>query len=228
MIIGEFTESNFDNYEEDGYDYMLKPKSKPRGREKRALRKENKSFQKGGLLKGNRKHPLLGNFGMFDKKKRKGTATSSDTIQVGVQSADMNVDTPPLSEPDLAPTNSTPAESIIPGVVAVSNPNVPGSPEVPSDSTDIKVPSSAINAIVSSDNEKTNKAAAEKTNSLASAPSKEPVKEDVKKSNVKEAGFSSMLGFAFLGVAIILAGFALFRADQKSRANEYPLKQQHN
>jgi len=222
MIIGEFTESTFDNYEEDGYDYMLKPKSKPRRREKRTLRKENKPFQKGGLLKGKRKHPLLGNFGMFDKKKRKGTATSSDTIQVGVQSADMNVDTPPMSEPDMAPTNSTPAESIMPNGASASNHVVSESTEAPSDTPEIKIPSSAINAVGSSDNEKVNQAAAEKTRSQAS--SKAVATEDVRNSNVKEAGFSSILGFAFLSVAIILAGFALFKADQKSKADQYPLK----
>jgi hypothetical protein len=223
MIIGEFNESNFDNYEEDSYDYMLKPRSKPTRREKRLNRKDNKS-QKGGLSKGKRKHPLIGNFGMFDKNKRKGAVASSDTIKVGVQSADMNVDTPPpANEPEMPPPSSVPAEAAPANTTPVSS--SPALSEPAPDNAEVKLSSNAVNAIVASEDAKENSPAVGRVSTPGSAaPSKAMIKEDVKKSNTKEAAFSPLLGFAFLGVALIMAGFAFFKSQQKSQQELNPLK----
>jgi hypothetical protein len=217
MIIGEFNESNFDDYQEESYDYLFKRKSKPERQDKRLTRKTNKQ-QKPRLLSGKRKHPLLGNFGMLDKNKRKEAVTSDNTIETGVQSADMNVDaTPPAAiEPEMArPISSAPSEpAALPSTASSSSSAPSGSSP---DNDEVKMPSSAINAIVASEDKKAHSPTAEKSIAMPAAISKVTAKENAPKSNVKEAGFSSILGFAFLSVAIILAGFALFKADQKSK-----------
>lgn len=223
MIIGEFNESNFDNYEEDSYEYMLKPRSKPTRKEKRLSRKDN-TLQKGGSLKGRRKHPLLANFGMFDKNKRKGVVASSDTLKTGVQSADMNVDTPPANEPEMSPpSGSAPVEAAPAGATPVSSSTAPT--ETASGNTEVKLSSAAVNAIAASEGGKENAPVVGRLNNATSAaPSKLMAKEDAKKSNTKEAAFSPLLGFAFLGIALILAGFAFFKSEQKSQQQLNPLK----
>lgn len=40
----------------------------------------------------------------------------------------------------------------------------------------------------------------------------------------KEAGFGPMLGFAFLGITILLAGYAIFKADKKPISELQPMK----
>ena len=40
----------------------------------------------------------------------------------------------------------------------------------------------------------------------------------------KEAGFGPMLGFAFLGITILLAGFAIYKADKKPISQLQPMK----
>jgi hypothetical protein len=222
MIIGEFNESNFDNYE-DSYEYMLKPKSKPTRKERRLNRKDNNS-QKGGLPKGKRRHPILGNFGMFDKNKRKGGVASPETLKTGVQSADMNVDTPSANEPEMSthPSSATP-EAAPAATTAVLSSTAPT--EAASDNTEVKLSSQAVNAITASEDGKENPPAVGRLNTATSAlPSKLTAKEDAEKNNTKEAAFSPLLGFAFLGIALILAGFAFFKSEQKSQQELNPLK----
>lgn len=226
MIIGEFDNSNFDNYEEDTYDYLFKRKPKATGEKKRLIKKEGRGLKKMGLIPGKRKHPLVGNFGMFDKNKRKNKNVSANTIQVGVNSADMNTDVTPsaLNETDATPvSNAAPADAGISASPA-SPPSVPTAADTPAENAEVKLPASAINSIVSPESGK----AKSNEKSEASVSTDEQVKTqtkvDAKKSNAKEAGFSSMLGFAFMGIALILAGYAIFKADQKSRKELTPLK----
>jgi hypothetical protein len=227
MIIGEFDNSNFDDYEENSYDYLFKRKSKAEREEKRLTKKENRPLKKFGLLPGRRKLPLAGNFGMFDKNKRKNKNVSPNSIQVGVNSADMNTDATPSAPPESDTTPvSSPAPAEAAGVSAASKaiPNVSVSGPSSSGEAEMKVPANAITSIVSPESEKAK--TTEKSDAPVSAEkaTKDQTKGDAKKSNVKEAGFSSMLGFAFLGVALILAGYAIFKADQKSRKELNPLK----
>lgn len=84
MIIGETFNSDYDGYEEDSYDYLFKRKTKEERQQKRTERKEkraDKKQQKQDLASGGKRRlPILGNFGLFDKNKKKnptGTSTSS-------------------------------------------------------------------------------------------------------------------------------------------------------
>jgi len=222
MIIGEFDNSNFDDYEEDSYDYLFKRKSKAEREEKRLTRKANSPLKKSALIPGRRKLPLVGNFGMFDKNRHKNKNVSPNTIQVGVNSAGMNktdasTSTPTESEPTPV-SSSTPAEGGGVSAAPLNSPGAPVSSASPSDA-EVKIPASAINSIASPEG----KSKPTETEPPGTATN-DQTKGDAKKSNVKEAGFSAMLGFAFLGIAIILAGYAIFKADQKSRKQLNPLK----
>lgn len=227
MIIGEFDNSNFDDYEEDSYDYLFRRKSKAEREEKRLTKKVNRPFKKSALVPGRRKLPLVGNFGMFDKNKRKTKNTSPNTIQVGVNSADMNTDATPSAtiESDTTPVSSSaPTEAAGVGAAPPATPSVPVSGASSFGETEIKVPASAINSIVSPESDKAKTSEKAEAPTSAEKATNDQTKGDTKKSNIKEAGFSSMLGFAFLGVALILAGYAIFKADQKSRKELNPLK----
>jgi cobalamin biosynthesis Mg chelatase CobN len=85
MIIGETFQGDYDGYEEESYDYLFKRRTKEERQQKRTERKEKRAEreqQKQDAPGEKSKHPLLGNFGMFDKNKRKntkGTSGSSDT-----------------------------------------------------------------------------------------------------------------------------------------------------
>ena len=214
MIIGEF-KSDFDGYEEDSYDYLFKKKPKAVRQEKRLVRKENKQQKKGGIFKGKRKLPLLGNFGMFDKNKKKkqlSDATSPEPLSL----PDENVSTLPSAPPEQASLPepvAAPSAPIVAGPVATSpNDGASAAPE-------IQIPSSKINAIVpTADDVKEEQPTVAKS---ILSPSVEPKsvetkKETAKGSDIKKAGFSSLLGFAFLGLTIIVVGFALYKVDKKS------------
>ncbi len=213
MIIGEFNKNDFDGYEEDSYDYLFKKKPKGTRQEKRLVRKENKQPKKGRTLKGKRKHPLLGNFGMFDKNKKKQLAGEGANPEAASPS-DEN-----LSEAHSSPTeqSSTPDPGITPPSSVAAEP--PTTPINESSSVELRIPSSKINAIVpTADDPKEEQPTVAK--SILPTPVEpktlEKEKEITKGSNVKEAGFSSLLGFAFLGITIILVGFTLFKVDKKS------------
>ncbi|MBI2775625.1 hypothetical protein HYX58_06470 [Candidatus Dependentiae bacterium] len=80
MIIGETFQGDYDGYEEESYDYLFKRRTKEERQQKRTERKEKraeKEQQKQDTSGENSKHPLLGNFGMFDKNKKKNTKGSS-------------------------------------------------------------------------------------------------------------------------------------------------------
>ncbi len=221
MIIGEFNTSDFDGYEEDSYDYLFKKKPKGTRQEKRLVRKENKQPKKGGFLKGKRKLPLLGNFGMFDKNKKKKQLVDAGTSETSFPS-DENLSTAPsapsepasLTEPVVAPS-----ALVAPGLAKTS------SNEGASAAPELQIPSSKINAIVpTADDVKEEEATVVKSILPGSVAPKIEVKgkETVTGTDVKKAGFSSLLGFAFLGITIILVGFTLFKVDKKS--NPQPIQ----
>ena len=215
MIIGEFNTSDFDGYEEDSYDYLFKKRPKGTRQEKRLVRKENKQPKKGGFLKGKRKLPLLGNFGMFDKNKKKKQLADKGTPETSFPS-DENLSTVPSPPPDPA---SLSEPVVAPSIPAASAPTAIPSNEGASVTPELRIPSSRINAIVpTADNAKEEEPIVANSILPGSVTPKIELKgkETVKGSNVKEAGFSSLLGFAFLGITIILVGFALYRVDKKS------------
>jgi hypothetical protein len=215
MIIGEFNSSDFDSYEEDSYDYLFKKKPKGTRQEKRLVRKENKQPKKGGFLKGKRKLPLLGNFGMFDKNKKKKQPADAGASETSAP-LEENLSTAPSAPPEPA---SLPEPVVAPTASVPSGPTTTSSGEGASAVSEIRIPSSKINAIVpTADDVKEEQPTVAKSILPASVEPKiaETKKETAKGSEVKKAGFSSLLGFAFLGVTIILVGFALFKVDKKS------------
>jgi hypothetical protein len=215
MIIGEFNTSDFDGYEEDSYDYLFKKKPKGTRQEKRLVRKENKQPKKGGFLKGKRKLPLLGNFGMFDKNKKKKQLADAGTSETSFPS-DENLSTAPSAPPEPA---SLPEPIVLPSAPVAPGPVTTSSNEGASAGPEIQIPSSKINAIVpTADDVKEEESTVAKSILPGSVAPKIELKgkETVKGSNVKEAGFSSLLGFAFLGITIILVGFAIYKVDKKS------------
>ena len=215
MIIGEFNTSDFDGYEEDSYDYLFKKKPKGARQEKRLVRKENKQPKKGGFLKGKRKLPLLGNFGMFDKNKKKKQFADAGTPETSFPS-DENLSTAPSAPPEPA---SLPEPVVAPTALVVPGPATTSPNEGASTGPELQIPSSKINAIVpKADNLKKEEPTVVKSILPGSVAPKIEVKrkETVTGSDVKKAGFSSLLGFAFLGVTIILVGFAIYKVDKKS------------
>jgi hypothetical protein len=221
MIIGEFNTSDFDGYEEDSYDYLFKKKPKSTRQEKRLVRKENKQPKKGGFLKGKRKLPLLGNFGMFDKNKKKKQLADAGTPETSFPS-DENLSTAPSAPPEPA---SLPEPVVAPFTPPASEPTATASNEGASAAPELRIPSSKINAIVpTADDVKEEEPIVAKSILPGSVAPKIEVKgkETVNGSDVKKAGFSSLLGFAFLGITIILVGFTLFKVDKKS--NPQPIQ----
>jgi hypothetical protein len=215
MIIGEFNTSDFDGYEEDSYDYLFKKKPKGTRQEKRLVRKENKQPKKGGFLKGKRKLPLLGNFGMFDKNKKKKQLADAGTPETSFPS-DENLSTAPSAPPEPA---SLPEPVVAPIASGAPGPTTTSSNEGMPIGPEIQIPSSKINAIVpKADNVKEDEPTEVKSILPGSVAPKIQVKgkETVTGSDVKKAGFSSLLGFAFLGITIILVGFAIYKVDKKS------------
>jgi hypothetical protein len=221
MIIGEFNSSDFDGYEEDSYDYLFKKKPKGTRQEKRLVRKENKQPKKGGFLKGKRKLPLLGNFGMFDKNKKKKQLADAGTPETSFPS-DENMSTAASAPPEPA---SLPENVVAPTAFVAPGPTTTSSNEGASAGREIQIPSSKINAVVpTADNVKEEEPTLAKSILPGSVAPKIEVKgkEAVTGSDVKKAGFSSLLGFAFLGITIILVGFTLFKVDKKS--NPQPIQ----
>lgn len=83
MIIGETFKSDYDGYEEDSYDYLFKRKTKEERQQKRTERKEKRADKKqqkqDPASGGKRRLPILGNFGLFDKNKKKNATGTSGT-----------------------------------------------------------------------------------------------------------------------------------------------------
>lgn len=88
MIIGETFNNDYGGYEEDSYDYLFKRKTKEERQQKRTERKEkrevkkiqrteNKQLRQDTASGGKRRLPILGNFGLFDKNKKKNTTGTS-------------------------------------------------------------------------------------------------------------------------------------------------------
>ena len=82
MIIGETFNNDYDGYEEDSYDYLFKRKSKEERQQRKAdnkqkrstkkqVRQEKRQEKKAGTGDTPKKHPIIGNFGLTNKTKKK-------------------------------------------------------------------------------------------------------------------------------------------------------------
>jgi cobalamin biosynthesis Mg chelatase CobN len=189
MIIGETFNNDYDGYEEDNYDYLFKRKTKEErqqrkadNKQKRADRKQQKQDPTSG---SKRRHPLLGNFGLFDKNKKKNTIGTSGT----------STSSSSKKEPGSTSESSTSEEkkTAMAGAAAMQNKSegdTPGS-----------------------------ESAAQGTEAA-----KLEMKELDKNGKPKEAGFGPMVGFAFLGITILLVGIAVFKAGKRPISELQPMR----
>ena len=172
MIIGETFNNDYDGYEEDSYDYLFKRKTKEERQQRKADNKQKRADRKQQKQipgsEGKRRLPILGNFGLFDKNKKKnttGTSTSSSAKK----------------EPGSTSESFTSEEKKIAmagaGAAAMQDKSEGGTPGSESAATGTEA-------------------------------AKLEMKELDKNAKPKEAGFGPMVGFAFLGIALLLAGIA--------------------
>lgn len=196
MIIGETFNNNYDGYEEDNYDYLFKRKTKEERQQKRTERKEkrevkkiqrteNKQLRQDSASGGKRRLPILGNFGLFDKNKKKNTTGTSGTS-----------------------TSS-------------SSKKEPGSTSESSISEEKKIAMAGAAAMQ-------DKAEGDTPGSESAAQGTEAAKLEMKEldknAKPKEAGFGPMVGFAFLGIALLLAGIAVVRGGKRPISELQPMK----
>lgn len=188
MIIGETFNNDYDGYEEDSYDYLFKRKTKEERQQRKADNKQKRADRKQQKQipgsEGKRRLPILGNFGLFDKNKKKnttGTSTSSSAKK----------------EPGSTSESSTSEEKKIAmadaGTAAMqdkSEGDTPGSESAASGTEAAKL----------------------------------EMKELDKNAKPKEAGFGPMVGFAFLGIALLLAGIAVVRGGKRPISDLQPMK----
>ncbi|MDO9001006.1 MAG: hypothetical protein Q7W45_14660 [Bacteroidota bacterium] len=189
MIIGETFNSDYDGYEEDSYDYLFKRKTKEERQQKRTERKEKRADKKqqkqDPASGGKRRLPILGNFGLFDKNKKKNATGTSDTSNSSSAK----------KEPGDTSESSTSEEKKIAmaGAAAMQDKSEGGTP-----------------------------------GSESAAPGTEAAKLEAKEldknAKPKEAGFGPMVGFAFLGIALLLAGIAVVKGGKRPISELQPMK----
>jgi hypothetical protein len=167
-------------------------------------------------LLGKKKLPLLGNFGMFDKnKKRRPGVTSPQTADLSSEVATLPESVPEVNteESGSGPELKIPASALPPA--PNSEPvkplaSVATGEQTPQNNIDSSSSETATQAAKSSGSNPAILKAAE----TGTANSQNNTNTD-KKNNKKEAMFSPMVRFACLGVVLILAGYAFFKSQQK-------------
>ena len=224
MIIGEKFVSEFDGYEEDNYDYLFKRKPKAVRQQKRAERKEMHQQKRqdrkaqGKGLPGKKKLPILGNFGMFDKNKKMKETPGTPLPTEPNPEFPSTAETTPLAQANSSDASTElqiPASALPPAPSSDSvRPSASGNAE--QKPTEAQSESNTAAPVTSTKPDVTN-ASSIPASTLARAASAEN-KTAEKKAGKKEALFSPLVGFACLGVVIILAGYAFFKAQQKSLA----------
>lgn len=191
MIIGETFNNDYDGYEEDSYDYLFKRKTKEERQQKRTERKEKRQEKRTEKQisgsEGKRKRPIFGNFGLFDKNKKKNSTSTSGT----------STSSSLKKEPGGTAGLSTSEERKIgmTGAAAAMEDKSEGGTTPESQSGARGTESATLEA-----------------------------KETDKNTIPKEAGFGPMLGFAFLGIALLLAGIAVVRGGKKPISELQPMK----
>ncbi len=190
MIIGETFNSDYDGYEEDSYDYLFKRKTKEERQQKRTERKEKRADKKqqkqDSASGGKRRLPILGNFGLFDKNKKK-------------------------NAPGTPGSTTSPSAKKEPGDTSES-----------STSEEKKIATAGAAAAIQ------DKSEGGTPGSESAAPGTEAAKLEAKEldknAKPKEAGFGPMVGFTFLGIALLLAGIAVVRGGKRPISELQPMK----
>jgi len=214
MIIGENFKSDYDGYGEENYDYLFKRKPNPARQQKKAEKKENKAFKKQGrqLKRQDKKAGIApkrkliqGNFGLFNKNKRKEAAALAEVPESN--EADNTAST--IEEANSIPESPTAVQNTDSGESGNEN---TGTPEAPSED------------INSNESEYDEYEYDESGYDESVDKAKTETKSETKDSKSKDKGFSSSIGFVFLGFTIALVGFALYSSDKKSKEILAPFK----
>ncbi len=210
MIIGETFKSDYDSYGEENYDYLFKRKPSPARQQKKAEKKENKGVKKQGrqLKRQDKKAGIIpkkrliqGNFGMFNKNKRKEEA------------AKVAADLPDNNE---AENTSLPTEEPTPVPEATALEGNAGESANANENTETPAASSEENNSGESEYDEYDEYGYDE--SSFDEPG-DKAKTDTKEKTMegKSKGFGAAIGFVFLGITIGLTAYALLSSDKKSK-----------
>ncbi|TAL61076.1 MAG: hypothetical protein EPN85_05760 [Bacteroidetes bacterium] len=175
MIIEPF-KSDYNGYEEENYDYLFKRKSKEERQQKKIEKKQKREDKRQEKKSGDapKKHPLLGNFGLFNKNKNKEKAKTGTTGSAPAPGSSGKKEAGKVSDSAQEKTEGT---------------TTPANESSAQQSEDLKLES----------------------------------KELDKNEKPKEAGVGALVGVVFLGLTILLAGYAIYKADKKPISELQPL-----
>ncbi|MBI3520624.1 MAG: hypothetical protein HY062_14895 [Bacteroidetes bacterium] len=210
MIIGETFKSDYDSYGEENYDYLFKRKPSPARQQKKTEKKEKKFAKKQGrqVKRQDKKAGIIpkkrliqGNFGMFNKNKRKEEAAKA-AAELPDNSEAENTSLP-TEEPIPTPEATTPVENTDAGESANENAETP------------VVPSDESNSSESEYDEYDEYGYDDSSFDEPADKSKSETKNESKES--KSKGFGAAIGFVFLGITIGLTAYALLSSDKKSK-----------
>ena len=219
MIIGETFKSGYDGYGEENYDYLFKRKSSPARQQKKADKKEKRVVKKQGRqLKRQdkkagiapKKRMIQGNFGMFNKNKRKEEAAKvaaelPDSMEAEKTSL-LNDETNPTPEASTPVENADTSES--------GNENT----------ETLAVTSEENNSSESEYDEYDEYDYDESGYDEPADRAKTETKNDTKDSKAEDKSFGPALGFVFLGFTIAVVAFALYSSEKKSKEILAPFK----
>lgn len=207
MIIGEtYNENNYYGHGEENYDYLFKRKTKEERQQKKVERKEKRTEKKvirqgkreekklqkeAGGNGGKRKLPILGNFGLFDKNKKKNNAPGSTGSSSSSESSAKRetADSPESSRSE--ESKSTPEiKTAAPGTGAAS---------------------------AAADKTESGSASTSESGDGSEGAKTESTAVDKNGNPKKEAGFGPMFGFVMLGITVLVVGVVLYGVNKKSK-----------
>lgn len=215
MIIGETFKSDYNGYGEENYDYLFKRKVSParqqkkaEKKEKRVIKKQNKPLKRQDKRVGiiPKKRLIQGNFGMFNKNKRKEEAAKVAAASEAPDNIEAENTSLPTDETNPTPEAATPVENADTGESANENAETPAAPSEENNSGE-----SEYDEYDEYDYDES-----------AFDEPKEKAKPEAKES--KSKGFGPALGYVFLGITIGLTVYALLSSDKKSKEILPPFK----
>ncbi|MBI2271059.1 MAG: hypothetical protein HYU69_12005 [Bacteroidetes bacterium] len=209
MIIGETINSGYDGYEEENYDYLFKRKSKEERQQKKTVRQEKRAEKKqvkqvkrqekkATKAATPKKHPILGNFGLFNKNKKKEAAAAKTAGSSGASGSSGKNE----ADSDSGSTSGGEGNQSGSGLTALAA----GAAGLLDKSKGGNDPASE---------------SAGEGNEGAKSESKEL---DANGNPKKQAGMGAMFGFVCLGVVILVVGVAIYKADKKPISELQPLR----
>lgn len=206
MIIGEnFNENNYYGYGEENYDYLFKRKTKEERQQKKVERKEKRETKKvirqgkreekklqkeTGGTGGKRRLPILGNFGLFDKNKKKTGAPGTSSSPAAKRESGESPETPRDEESKSTPENKLASPAATAAAAAAEK----------SESGNTSGSSSQSESGGGSEGAKSESTSLDKDGKPK-----------------KEAGFGPMFGFAMLGITVLVVGAVLYGVSKKSK-----------